>query len=449
MLKNERLLTPDARRNREVRRVADTGEWLPPARRMHGGLFVLMLVMTCFGLIMLFSASMSGSYSQSGDAMAVVIKQAGITAIGLILAIILASAIPLKVFDHFWMTAILYILTTGLLVLVKFKGVNINGAVRWLAVPVFGSFQPSELAKLAIVFCFAGYTSRIRRRRAEGALRFRTPLRQFLADGWIEVLLPALAFFVWLGLILWQPHLSGFLIMGFIMLAIFLAAGISGRVWASAITQAVVIVLILGVLFVAALPMLKAAGFEEMINENFEHVEDRIRTFTHPEEASKDDTYQIDQSVLAIGSGGLDGLGLGAGRQKYNYLPEPFNDFIFAVVGEELGFIGSVSVVLLFLIFMLIGVSITFKAAGPFPSILAGGYTMLISIQAFLNIAVTTKTVPATGISLPLFSYGGTANLFFLVAIGFILAVSKTGQRGSRELVSNPAALQQRRGASR
>jgi len=444
MMKKEELLAQNATRNREIRRVADTGEWLPPARRLHGGLFVLMLIMTCFGLIMLFSASMSDSFSQSGDAMAVVVKQAGITSIGLILAIIIASAIPLKIFDHFWMTVALYLLTTGLLVLVKFKGININGAVRWLQVPVFGSFQPSELAKLAIVFCFAGYSSMLRRRRAKGRLRSRTPLRQFLADGWIEVLLPALAFFVWLGLILWQPHLSGFLIMGFIMLVIFLAAGIRGRVWASAISQALVILLIVGVLFVAALPMLKAAGFEEMINENFEHVEDRLDTFLNPEDASQDDTYQIDQSVLAIGSGGLDGLGLGAGRQKYNYLPEPFNDFIFAVIGEELGFIGTVTVVLLFLIFMLIGASITLKAAGPFPAILAGGYTMLISIQAFLNIAVTTQTVPATGISLPLFSYGGTANLFFLIAIGFILSVSKNGQRNSRELVSSPATLQHR-----
>jgi cell division protein FtsW len=448
-MKKEMLLAQNDRRNREVRRVADASEWLQPARRLHGGLFVLMLVMTCFGLIMLFSASMSGSFSQSGDAMSVVIKQAGITAIGLIMAIILASAIPLKIFDRFWMSAVLYILTTGLLVLVKFKGININGSVRWLAVPVFGSFQPSELAKLAIVFCFAGYTAMIRRIKAKGGLRCRTPLRQFLTDGWIEVLLPALAFFAWLGLILWQPHLSGFLIMGFIMLVIFLAAGIKGRVWASALSQALVIILVIAVLFIAALPMLKAAGFEEMINENFEHVETRLNTFLNPEEASKDETYQIDQSVLAIGSGGLNGLGLGAGRQKYNYLPEPYNDFIFAVIGEELGFVGAVAVVLLFLLFMLIGTSITYKAAGPFPSILAGGYTMLITIQAFLNIAVTTRTVPATGISLPLFSYGGTANLFFLIAIGFVLSVSKNGQRNSRELISSPAAQQRQPEASR
>lgn len=440
-MRKEELLAPDARRNREVRRIAETVEWLPPTRRMHGGMFVIMLIMTCFGLIMLFSASMSGSYNEYENALTIVIKQAGITAIGLILAIILASVIPLKVFDHFWMTAVLYILTTGLLVLVKFKGVNINGAVRWLAVPVFGSFQPSELAKIAMVFCFAGYTSMIRRRRAAGGLRFRTPLRQFLADGWIDILLPALAILVWLLLIVWQPHVSCTLIMGFIMVVIFLAAGFRRRSWASAISQALVILLILAVLVAAALPILMASGMGDAIQENFEHVNARLNSFLHPEDASKDDTYQIDQSVLAIGSGGVTGFGLGAGRQKYNYLPEPFNDFIFAVIGEELGFAGTVAVVLLFLIFMLIGVSITLKAAGAFPTILAGGYTMLIAIQAFLNIAVTTRTVPSTGISLPLFSYGGTANLFFLLAIGFILSVSKFGQRSSREMVSSPGQL--------
>jgi cell division protein FtsW len=437
-MRREELLAPNQNRNRDVRRVADSSDWLPPARRMHGGLFVILLIMTCFGLIMLFSASMSGSYTQYDDAMSVVIKQAGITAMGLVLAILLAIAVPIRLFDHFWLSTVLYVVTTGLLVLVKFKGVNINGAVRWLNVPVFGSFQPSELAKLALVFCFAGYVSMIRRRRAKGGLRFRTPLRQFLADGWIDVLLPATAFLVWLVLIVWQPHLSCTLIMGFIMLVIFLAAGIRPRAWASAITQAVAILLVVAVLLVAALPILKANGYQEAIEENFAHVEDRIDTFLHPEEASADDTYQIDQSVLAIGSGGLSGLGLGAGRQKYNYLPEPYNDFIFAVIGEELGFAGTVSVVLLFLLFMIIGVSITLKAANSFTAILAGGYTMLISIQAFLNIAVATKTVPATGISLPLFSYGGTSNLFFMLAIGVILAVSKSGQRSSRELVSSP-----------
>lgn len=436
-MRHEQLLAPSQARNRDVRRVADSGEWLPPTHRIHSGLFVIVLIMTCYGLVMLFSASMSGSYIGTEDALTVIIKQAGITAISLVAALFLATAIPLKVFDHFWITFGLYILTSGLLVYVKLFGSVINGARRWISIPVFGSFQPSELAKVAMVFCLAGYISMIRRRRAKGGLRFRTPLRQFLADGWLDILFPAACFMIWIGLILFQPHFSGALIMCFIMLAIFLAAGIRPRAWISAITQLIAILLIVAVLFVAALPLLKSSGLQEEIDENFEHVEERINTFLNPGEASSDDTYQIDQSVIAIGSGGLSGIGLGAGRQKYNYLPEAYNDFIFAIIGEELGLIGTMSVLLIFLLFMLIGVSITVKSANPFAAILAGGYTMLISIQALLNMAVATQTVPATGISLPLFSYGGTSNMFFLIAIGFILTVSKSGQRGGREMVSS------------
>jgi cell division protein FtsW len=441
-MKREQLLAPSLNRNREVRRVADSDEWLPPTRRIHSGLFVMTLIMTCFGLVMLFSASMSGSYaSQAGNSMFVVIKQAGITAIGLVAALFLAIVIPVRIFDHFWITLGLYGLTSALLVYVKLFGIVLNGARRWISVPVLGSFQPSELAKIAMVFCFAGYVSMIRRRRVKGGLRFRSPLRQFLADGWLDILIPAGAFLIWLVLIVLQPHFSCTIIMGFILLVIFLAAGIRLRSWISAISQLLVILLIAGVLFTAALPVLKATGLQSEIEKNFAHVGDRIDTFFNPEEASADDTYQVDQSVIAIGSGGLSGVGLGAGRQKYNYLPEAYNDYIFAIIGEELGFVGTLSILLIFLLFMLIGVSITVKSSNSFTAILAGGFTMLISIQAFLNIAVATKTVPATGISLPLFSYGGTSNLFFLIAIGFILAVSKTGQRNSRELVSTGEAI--------
>jgi cell division protein FtsW len=181
---------------------------------------------------------------------------------------------------------------------------------------------------------------------------------------------------------------------------------------------------------------------QDSLKSNFRHVTERIDTFLHPESASSDDTYQIDQSIIAIGSGGLTGLGLGAGRQKYNYLPEAHNDFVFAIIGEELGFVGTTAVLLLFVLFMLIGVSITARASDSFAAILAGGYTMLISIQAFLNIAVATRTIPATGISLPFFSYGGSSNFFFLIAIGLILSVSRTGQR------LNHASLIQRRMAA-
>jgi cell division protein FtsW len=440
-MRKERFLVPDQRRNREIRRVAEPADWLQPSRRINSGLLIITLILVCFGLIMLFSASMSDGYaSKSGNSMFYVIKQAGITAMGLAVALILALIIPARFFDRFWLAILAYGLTTGLLVYVKFFGLLINGARRWVSIGV--QFQPSELAKLAVVYCFASYVSMIRRQRARGKLRFRTPLRQFLADGWLDILLPGAAMLLWIGLIAWQPHVSGAMILAFLVLVAYLAAGIRPGSWLSGLVQLLVILLVIALLAGAAIPFLPADKLDRVemkVSENFQHVTERIVNFLNPDQASKDDTYQVDQSIIAIGSGGLSGIGLGAGRQKYNYLPEAHNDFVFAIIGEELGFAGTVCVLLLFVLFLFIGVSITLRAASPYMAILAAGYTMLISIQALLNIAVATKTLPPTGVSLPFFSYGGTSNLFFLLAIGFILAVSRTGQRSQRDFVTTRA----------
>jgi cell division protein FtsW len=429
-MKREIVLARNDARNREIRRMTEPAEWLQPPRHINGGLFVVTLIMICFGLVMLFSASMSDGYAnKGGDSMYYVIKQAGITAMGLAAAMIVALAVPVRLFDRYWLTVLVYIGTTGLLVYVKLFGQVINGARRWVNLGI--SFQPSELAKLAMVFCLAGYFSALRRRRAAGKpVKHRTLLGGFLADGWSDVLIPSGLMLLWIGLIVLQPHVSCAIIMCFLLLVCLLAAGIPFRSWLSAITQLLVFVLILALLASALLPLLATTELRQNLEDNFRHAIKRIETFTKPDEASADDTYQINQSIIAIGSGGLSGVGLGSGRQKYNYLPEAHNDFVFAIIGEELGFIGTLAVLLLFILFMLIGVSITSKASNSFAAILAGGFTMLITVQALLNIGVATRTIPSTGISLPFFSYGGTSNLFFLMAIGFILAVSRTGQRG-------------------
>jgi cell division protein FtsW len=436
-MRQDEQLRVQAQRNREPLPASDGADYLAPPRRINSGLFVIILIMICFGLVMLFSASMSESYaSKDGNSMYFVIKQGGITAIGLIAALIVAMALPVRLFDHFWMAAALYAVTTGLLVYVKLFGDVINGARRWVTFGV--SFQPSELAKLAMVFCFAGYVS-MRRRQAAKPRRCKTRLGCFLADGWLDILIPAGALLAWIALIAWQPHVSCAIIMCFIMLVIFLCAGIPARSWGSGILQAVLILAILALLTAAVLPLLPQGELRAGLQDNFEHVAARLDTFLHPETATEDATYQIKQSIIAMGSGGLTGLGLGSGRQKYNYLPEAHNDYVFAIIGEELGFAGTLAVLLLFVLFMLIGTSITRKAAHAFPAILAGGYTMLISIQAFLNMAVATRTIPATGISLPFFSYGGTSNLFFLMAIGFILAVSRSGLHSPRSVLLQKA----------
>ena len=273
----------------------------------------------------------------------------------------------------------------------------------------------------------------ISRKRKAKRLRFKTPVRQFIADGWVDVLIPGFAILIWIGLIAWQPHLSGALILCFIAAVLYLTAGISLRSWVSAIVQLLVVVLILGLIIAVLLSVTPSGELKQILQEkvvdNFEHVSKRMNSFLEPEEATDDDMYQINQAIIAMGSGGLNGIGLGEGRQKYNYLPEAHNDYVFAIIGEELGFAGTVMVVLLFFLFMYMGVGVTRKASSQFTALLAGGYTMLISIQAFLNFGVATHTLPSTGVSLPFFSYGGTSNLFFLMAIGLLLAVSRSGQR--------------------
>jgi cell division protein FtsW len=402
---------------------------------MNGMLLIVVLIMISFGLVMLFSASMSDGYANyGGNSMYYVLKQASITAFGLILAMIIAIGFKVSFFDKFLFSILLYVLTSGLLLYVKFAGQVINNARRWLMIGSF-TLQPSELAKLASVFCLAGYFSWINRKRAAGKLKKKGPIRQWLFDGWADILVPGIFMLVWLVLILWQPHLSGFIIMSFIILTVFLASGRPLRSWLSGITQAILILLVLAMLAAAVVPVyLKSKDMDvkdlgTLVEENFAHVEKRIDMFLNPDEASDDDTYQINQAIIAIGSGGLTGVGLGRGRQKYNYLPEAHNDYVFAIIGEELGFFGTLSVLILFVIFLIIGVGISVKARNNYSAVLAAGYTGLISIQALLNIGVATRTLPATGISLPFFSYGGTSNLFFLISIGFLLAVSRTGQR--------------------
>lgn len=400
-----------------------------PPLRIHGGLLVVTFIMVCFGLVMLFSASMSDSFNaNSGNSMYYIIKQGSITLIGLILALIMAVLIPVSFFDRPIITIATYLLTTGLLVYVKFFGSIVNGAKRWILIGPL-SIQPSEFAKLAAVICLAGYFSRLRARRQRGEIRYRSPLRRFLGDGWRDILVPGLMMVVWLGLIIWQPHVSGFVILSVVILASFLAAGLPLRSWFSGILQLTLILLLVGALaFGVFAATLKDQTIQEALESNFSHAFKRIETFRNPEEASSDDSYQVNQSLIAIGSGGLTGVGLGNGRQKYNYLPEAHNDYIFAIIGEELGFIGTVSVIMLFLLFHLIGTRIAWRAINPHAAILAAGYTVLITTQALLNIGVATRSLPATGISLPFFSYGGTSNLFFMLAIGFILGVSRTGQ---------------------
>lgn len=451
--KMQRQLTRPATeniKNREVRRVSGSIQ-MRESLRMNGLLLILVLIMIAFGLVMLFSASMSDGYANyEGNSMYYVLRQATFTALGLVAALFIAIVFQVDFYNNIFFVALLYGLTTALLLYVAIAGDVINSARRWIRIGSF-TLQPSELAKVASVFCLAGYFSWRRRRMASGKVKQRSKLISWLMDGWRDILIPGGSMLIWLFLVVRQPHLSGFIILSFIILTVFLASGLPFRSWSSGILQAIALILIIALLVGALLPIyLNSSGqtMDELIKsvtDNFAHVGRRIDMFLSPEDADSDDIYQITQAIIAIGSGGLTGVGLGKGRQKYNYLPEAHNDYVFAIIGEELGFLGTLSVLLLFVVFLVTGIMISIKAKNNYSAMLAAGYTGLISIQAFLNMGVATRLLPSTGISLPFFSYGGTSNIFFLTAVGFLLAVSRSGQLPRRKsLMTEPDGNVQR-----
>ena len=209
------------------------------------------------------------------------------------------------------------------------------------------------------------------------------------------------------GLMYFEPHISGIVLMISIALVMMFVGGVKYRYY-------------VGILVIAVLGVLAIIMFG-----GIEYVEARLISWLDPFSDMQGDTYQTAQSLLAIGSGGFTGLGLGNSRQKYLYLPEPQNDFIFSIVCEELGFIGAMAVIILFALFVVRGFIIASRAPDKFGSMLAVGLTAQIGIQAIVNIAVVTNTIPNTGISLPFFSYGGTALMMQLFQMGIVLNISR------------------------
>ena len=350
--------------------------------------FVLVMVLLTFGLIMLFSASYAYAfYRYKGDSFHFIKRQALFAVVGVV-GMLVISKIDYHLLRKFvfWVFGIAY----ALLIVVLFMP-PINNAHRWISLKVV-TFQPSEIMKFAIILLFAHLISVNYKRMgtfAYGVL----PFLFFLGIVAVVMLL--------------EPHLSGTVLIMAIGLIMMFVGGTKYRYFALALAMVV-----LGVI---AIVMIKG----------IDYVQVRLAGWLDPFHDTQDDTYQTVQSLLAIGSGGLWGLGLGQSRQKFLYLPEPANDFIFSVVCEELGFIGATIIILLFVMFVYRGFVIASKAPDKFGTMLVVGLTVQIGIQAMLNIAVVSNTIPNTGISLPFFSYGGTALLFQLFQMSIILNVSR------------------------
>ena len=384
------------KRVRRQARGQSRGQGVRPlaAGRMDLPFLLLTLLLTIMGLVMLFSASFPSANYESGDP-AYYLKRQGLFAL-----MGLAAMRAMARIDYHrlrGMTKILMYVSVFLLALVLVPGVGItqNGATRWLGKAGVLTFQPSEIAKLAIIVYFADSISK----KKNLMENFKYGVRPYIL---------ILGFFA--GLMLLEPHLSGTILIVGTGIVLMIVGGLDKR-W-----------IIGGISGVAAVGLIYVKLVEAGI---ISYGADRIRMWKDPWIDALDEGYQMCQSLIAIGSGGLTGVGLGKGRQKFLYLPEEHNDFIFAVVCEELGLIGATLVMLVFALLILRGFWIALQARDRFGALLVVGVMTQISLQTFLNIAVVSGLVPATGISLPFFSYGGTALALQLFEMGIVLSVSR------------------------
>lgn len=400
-------------------------------KRMDAGLMLVVFFLVCFGMVMLFSASMTEGFASEGNPLHFIQKQGFFTLAGILLALFIAGVIPIRFFDNIKLVVLVYFAATFLLLAIFIpynpiiRGVNLNGARRW--VYILGlQFQPTELAKVALVFCLAGYTSWVKRSREAGKLQKRTENGQFWFDGFMDIVLPACAIGVWVILIVLQPHISCLVIMGTLTLFLFICAKIPARSWVSGCMIMLVILVVLVLLLMAVAPVLPESVRNYV---DFNYVLKRLAIFNNPDAVDKDDALQTIQSLNAIGSGGITGVGFGASIQKWGYLPMQYNDYVFSIIAEELGFVGGTILLLLFSLYLILGVRVASKAATIHGCLIAFGYSVLISLQAYLNIGVATNAIPPTGITLPFFSYGGTSTTIFFIGIGLLLCVSKSGVR--------------------
>lgn len=367
-------------------------------------LLIVTIVLVCFGLIMLLSASSPTSVSESGKSTTYLIRQGRVVIIGLFF-MFLFSIVDYRIYRK--LTIPIYLGCLAILILVGFVGIGENGARRWINIGGFFSFQPSEFAKIGLALVYADLLTNLKEKGKN---------RKF----WSGFVFPILLFlpFIYAVYIL-QNHFSATLIMAAIICIEMYVSGVYLRFFIG--TGAC------GALGISALLMKKMASSGGEESFRFE----RIKSWLDIESDVTGKGWQINQSLYAIGSGGLFGVGLGKSNQKYLYIPEPHNDFIFAVLAEELGFVGCMFVILLFAIFVWRGIVISLKAEDSYGTLIAIGLTSMIGLQALINIAVVTNTIPVTGMPLPFFSYGGSAMLADLMAVGILLSISRNSKKNS------------------
>lgn len=364
-------------------------------------LIVIILILLFFGIVMVLSASAPSALAETGDSYTYFTKQVIFAVIG-IAGMWFVSKIDYRIYKRFYWP--IYFLSVGVLLLVLVPGLGSTGggAKRWINLG-FTQFQPSEITKIGMIIFYAGYLTDHKEDLRNFKKGFIIPLLYILPPVAIALLI--------------QNHLSVGIVMSAITFVMMIMAGCR-------LIYFIVSGLIVGGGGIAALLAYFSMAGESAGDANFRL--GRILNYMDPWQDPTGQGWQTIQSLYAIGSGGLFGVGLGESKQKYLYVSEPQNDFIFSILAEELGFIGCAIVIVLFALFIWRGIIIAMKAQDMFGSLLATGITTLVMVQVAINIGVVTNTIPNTGMSLPFFSAGGTALIILLGMCGILLNISKT-----------------------
>lgn len=369
---------------------------------------MLTLLLLGIGLIMMFSASYATAYydSKMESATYFIQRQALFAGIGIV-AMYIISRIDYQFYRKLAMLGLIVSFILMCLVLTSLGTGEEVGSKRWLDLG-FVSFQPSEIVKVTIIIYFsARLSTRDKEKKRHFSRRTRRGrMLNFLEKiGFLELIPYGVILLVFVFLMLRQPHMSGTILILVGAASVMFAAGIH---WAWFVGVGSFVIVILAVII-----------------SLFPYMSTRVSIWQDPWSDPSDKGFQIIQSLYAIGSGGLTGLGLGQSRQKYLYIPEPENDFVFPIVVEELGFVGAMMIICLYMLLIMRGYWLALHARDRFGSLLIVGNITLLAVQVFLNISVVTNFIPTTGISLPFFSYGGTALMIQLAQMGIILAVSR------------------------
>ncbi|WP_308415449.1 FtsW/RodA/SpoVE family cell cycle protein [Sporanaerobium hydrogeniformans] len=370
-------------------------------------LLAIIVLIVSFGIIMVYSASFYYATNKGETPIYFALKQLIIGIAGIILMLIITFKFNYRIFSNMFLAKVLYGISIILSISVMFIGQTVNGATRWLKMgPI--QFQPSEIAKIAVVIMLSSYIIKHRKEMNKW---------KYIVGAWGIILFPTLVVAI--------ENLSSAIVIFFIGLMIMFVS--SPKVWYYLAFMGIGACLAVGVYFLA----ITTEPNEEINIPIVKHILkpyrlDRIRVWKNPWLDPRGKGYQPIQALYAVGSGGVFGRGLGKGVQKQDFLPEPHNDIIFAVICEELGLVGAIILLLGYSILVVRGLSIAIRATDYFGTLVAVGISTMVGIQVLINVAVNTNTIPTTGMQLPLVSYGGTALAILLATLGLLLNISCT-----------------------